>query len=171
MRFINTSKRRQSTRILGLTNIIFPSESGFNYYILITKLKKRTAEKWDLSDISQPLTNQHAIPLCHGLQWKSGIAHWLVRVEYMNCCHVLSKWWELDLESFVFFSFSLQRNSHDFEDNRKTILTETDQSLLSWEVSQPPPYAQKSTRCHRDSSWAARSHWVGSEFENQIVWL
>ena len=38
------------------------------------------------------------------------------------------------------------------------MLTETNQSLLGWEVSQPPPYAQKkSTRCHHDSPGAARS--------------
>ena len=45
--------------------------------------------------------------------------------------------------SFVFFSYSLQHTSHDFENNRKTMLTEKNHTLLSWVVSQPPPYAQK----------------------------
>ena len=37
-----------------------------------------------------------------------------------------------------FFSYSLQHTSHDFENNRKTMLTEKNQSVLSWVVSQPP---------------------------------
>ena len=41
-------------------------------------------------------------------------------------------------------SYSLQHTSHDVDNNRKTMLMERNQSLLSWEVSQPPPYAQKS---------------------------
>ena len=40
--------------------------------------------------------------------------------------------------------FSLILYNIDFENNRKTMLTEKNQSLLlSWVVSQPPPYAQK----------------------------
>ena len=39
-----------------------------------------------------------------------------------------------------FFSYSLQ---HDFENNSKTMRMEMNQSLLSWVVSQPTPYAQK----------------------------
>ena len=70
-----------------------------------------------------------------------------------------------------FFSYSLQRTSHDFENNRKTMLMETNKSLLGWEVSQPPPYAQKkSARCRRDSleQQEATTH-CGSEFENQTL--
>ena len=56
----------------------------------------------------------------------------------------------------VFFLYSLLRTSHDFENNRKTMLKEKNQSLLSWVVSQPPSYAQKkSAHCHHDSPGAA----------------
>ena len=47
-----------------------------------------------------------------------------------------------EFRKLYFFSYSLQCTSHDFEKNRKTILVEMNQSILSWEVSQPPPYAQ-----------------------------
>ena len=69
-----------------------------------------------------------------------------------------------------FFSYSLQHTSHDFKNNRKTMLTETNQSLLSWEVSQPPPYAQNSQPTAvvtRQEQQGAITH-CGSEFENQI---
>ena len=57
-----------------------------------------------------------------------------------------------------FFSYSLQRTLHNFENNSKTMLTEKNQSLLSWVVSQHLPYAhKKSARCHRDLPGAARS--------------
>ena len=48
---------------------------------------------------------------------------------------------ELDLESFIVFIIYL---THDFKSNRKAMLMETNQPLLSWKVSQPPLYAQKS---------------------------
>ena len=48
-----------------------------------------------------------------------------------------------EFRKLCLFSHSLQRTSHDFENNRKMMLTETNQSLLSWEVSQSPHYAQK----------------------------
>ena len=81
-----------------------------------------------------------------------------------------------EFRKLYFFSYSLQRTSHGFKKNRKTILIEINQSLLSWEVSQPPPYAQKcqpapvvshqeqqeatkmSARSCRVSPGAARSH-------------
>ena len=69
-----------------------------------------------------------------------------------------------------FFSYSLQHTSHDFENNRKMMLTETNQSLLTWEVSQPPLYAQKSQPSAvvtRREQQEATTH-CGSEFENQI---
>ena len=60
-----------------------------------------------------------------------------------------------------FSPYSLQRTSHDIENNRKMMLVEKNQSVLSWVVSQPPPYAQKkSARCRRDSPGAARSHYT-----------
>ena len=67
-----------------------------------------------------------------------------------------------EFRKLYFFSYSLQRtSSHDVENNRKTILVEMNQSLLSWEVSQPPPYTQKmSARCRRDLPGAARSHYL-----------
>ena len=40
-----------------------------------------------------------------------------------------------------FFFYSLLCTTHDFKNNRKTMLTETNQSLLIWD--QPLPYAQK----------------------------
>ena len=40
------------------------------------------------------------------------------------------------------------------------LLTENNKSLLSWVVTQPPPYAQKkSARCRIDSPGAARNHY------------
>ena len=69
-----------------------------------------------------------------------------------------------------FFSYSLQRTSHDFENNRKTMPMETNQSLLGWEVSQPLPYAQKSQPAAvvtRREQQEATTH-CGSEFEKQI---
>ena len=42
-----------------------------------------------------------------------------------------------------FFSYFIQCTSHDFENNRKTLLMETNQPILSWKVSQPPHYAKK----------------------------
>ena len=66
----------------------------------------------------------------------------------------------LESSSYI-FSYSLQCTSHDFDNNRKTMLTERNQSLLSREVSQPLPYAQKKTaRFRRDSMGAARSHYI-----------
>ena len=47
------------------------------------------------------------------------------------------------LESFSFCPIFLQCTSHDFENNRKTMLME--RNLLSRKVSQPPLYTQK---CH-----------------------
>ena len=41
----------------------------------------------------------------------------------------------------LFFSTDL---THAFKNNRKTMLMETNQPLLSWKVRQPPPYAEKS---------------------------
>ena len=69
-----------------------------------------------------------------------------------------------------FFSYSLQHTPHDFENNRKTMLTEKNQSLLSWVVSQPQPYAQKNQPAAvvtRREQQEATTH-CGSEFENQI---
>ena len=68
-----------------------------------------------------------------------------------------------------FFSYSLQCTSHDLENSRKMMLMEMNQSLLSWEVSQPPPYAHKRSQpvvTHREQQ-EATTH-CGSEFENQI---
>ena len=75
-----------------------------------------------------------------------------------------------EFRKLYFFSNSLQRTSHDFEKNRKTILVEMNQSLLSWEVSQPPPYAQKrqpapAVSCQEQQE-ATTHH--GSEFENSL---
>ena len=53
------------------------------------------------------------------------------------------------------------------------MLTEMNQSLLSWEVSQPPPYTQKSQPAAaaavvtRGEQQEATTH-SGSEFENKI---
>ena len=74
------------------------------------------------------------------------------------------------IQKALFFSYSLQRTSHDFENNRKTILTETNQSLLSWEVSQPPPNAQNGQPAAvvtRREQQEATTH-CGSKFENKV---
>ena len=55
-----------------------------------------------------------------------------------NCCQGII---EMTRTGFFFFPFSLQRTSHDLENNRKMILTKNNQSLHSWELSQPPQYA------------------------------
>ena len=62
----------------------------------------------------------------------------------MNCCQGIAEMTRTrtGFRKLSFFSYSLQRTSHDFENNRKTMLTEENQSILSWVVSQPPPYAQ-----------------------------
>ena len=68
-----------------------------------------------------------------------------------------------------FFSYSLQCTSHDFENNKKTMLTEKNQSLHSWVVSQPPPYAHKSQPAAvvtRRKQQEATTH-CGIDFENQ----
>ena len=76
-----------------------------------------------------------------------------------------------EFRKLYFFSYSLQRtSSHDVENNRKTILVEMNQSLLSWEVSQPPPYTQKcqpaAVVTRREQQEAAT--YCGRELENQI---
>ena len=43
-------------------------ESEITSIANLVPYKKRTAEKGKVSDISRPLTNQHAIPLFHHLQ-------------------------------------------------------------------------------------------------------
>ena len=48
------------------------------------------------------------------------------------------------LRMLYFLSYFLQLTSHDFEYNRKTMLLEIKQPLLSWKLGQTPPYAQKS---------------------------
>ena len=52
------------------------------------------------------------------------------------------------------------------------MLMETNQSLLSWEVSQPPPYAHHKSQpvavVTRREQQEATTH-CGSEFENQII--
>ena len=53
------------------------------------------------------------------------------------------------IESFIFFPI-LYNVPHDFENNGKTMLMETNQSLFSWKVSQPTPYTQKK------SAWSCR---------------
>ena len=76
----------------------------------------------------------------------------------------------IEIRKLYFFSYSLQRTSHDFENNRKTILVEMNQSILSWEVSQPPPYAQNCQPApvvSRQEQQETTTH-HGSEFENQI---
>ena len=64
-----------------------------------------------------------------------------------------------------FFSYSLQRTSHDF---RKTMLMEKKQSVF---LSQPPPYAQKKSQpaavVTRREQQESITH-CGSDFENQI---
>ena len=74
-----------------------------------------------------------------------------------------------EFRKLYFFTYSLQRTSHDFEYNRKTILVEMNQSILSWEVSQPPPYAQNCQPAPAVSQEQQETtiH-LGSEFENQI---
>ena len=71
---------------------------------------------------------------------------------------------------FLVFS-KTDSTSHDFENNRKRMLTEKNQSLLSWVVSQPPPYAHKESQpaaiVTRQEQQVATTH-CGSEFENQI---
>ena len=42
-----------------------------------------------------------------------------------------------------YFSYSLQRTSHDFENNIKMMLAVKNQSLLSWVVSQSHPVHKK----------------------------
>ena len=75
-----------------------------------------------------------------------------------------------EFRKLYFFSYSLQRTSHDFEKNRKMILVEMNQSILSWEVNQPPPYAQKCQPApvvSRQEQQEATTH-HGSEFENKM---
>ena len=102
---------------------------------------------------------------------KSRIACRLVRAEYANCCHGIIEMMRTGFRKLYFFSYSLQRTSHDFENNRKTMLTETNQSLLSWEVSQPPPCEQKSQPTAvvtRREQQEAATH-CGSEFEKSDI--
>ena len=144
--------------------------------------KKRTAEKWNLSDISWPLTNQCAIPLFFTVSSeKSGIARWLVRADWSERSTRIvamesSKRRELDLESFVFFSYSLQRNMLHMTSTKK----QKDNALgkesvtIQLLVSQPPPYEQKKSQpaavMTRREQQEATTH-CGSEFENKIFWL
>ena len=46
------------------------------------------------------------------------------------------------LRKLFFSSNFVQRTSHDFENNRKTLPMETNLPLLCWKVSQPPHYVQ-----------------------------
>ena len=74
-----------------------------------------------------------------------------------------------EFRKLYFFSYSLRRTSHDFEKNKKTILVEMNQSIVSWEVCQPPPYAQNCQPApvvSRQEQQETTTH--GSEFENQI---
>ena len=70
------------------------------------------------------------------------------------------------------FSYSLQRTSLDFENNRKTMLTEKRIShyYSAGYMSQPSPYAQKSQPAaivtHREQQETTTQS--GSEFEYQI---
>ena len=58
--------------------------------------------------------------------------------------------------------------------NRKTMLKEKNQSLLSWELSQPPPYAHTKSEpaavVTRQEQQEATTH-CGSEFEYVILTL
>ena len=45
------------------------------------------------------------------------------------------------IKKALYFSYFLQHTLNDFENNRKMLPMETNQSLLSWKVSQPPSYA------------------------------
>ena len=66
---------------------------------------------------------------------KSGIASWLVRVECANCCHRIVEMMRTGFRKLCFFSYSQQRTSHDFENNRKTMLTEVTTQLGSESAS------------------------------------
>ena len=72
-----------------------------------------------------------------------------------------------EFRKFYFFSYSLQHTLHDFEKNRKTILVEMNQSILSWEVSHYPQKCQPAPVVSRQEQQEATTH-HGSEFENQI---
>ena len=74
---------------------------------------------------------------------KSEILCWLVWAEHANCCHRIIEMMRTGFRKLYFFSYFLQRTSHDFENNRKMLPMETYQPLLCWKVSQPPRYAQK----------------------------
>ena len=84
-----------------------------------------------------------------------------------------SKRRELDLESFVFFSYSLQRNMLHMTSTKK----QKDNALgkesvtIQLLVSQPPPYEQKKSQpaavMTRREQQEATTH-CGSEFENKI---
>ena len=56
-----------------------------------------------------------------------------------------------------FFFYLLQHTSHDFENNRKTILMKNNQSLHSWELSQPPSYAHTKSEPQLPSRLAGSS--------------
>ena len=45
------------------------------------------------------------------------------RVECANCCHGIVEMTRTGFRNPCFFSYSLQRTSHDLENNRKMILT------------------------------------------------
>ena len=78
-------------------------------------------------------------------QWKkSEIIRWLVRAEHVNCCDRIIEMTRTGFRKLYFFSYSLQRTLAWLQEQQKMILMEKNQPLLSWEVSQPPPYAQKS---------------------------
>ena len=141
---------------------------------------KRAAEKWNLSDISQPLTNQHTITMFYCSLWKnetvligqsgsigsllhffhqytvkkSEILHWSER-STRTVATKSSKWQELDLESCIFspILYNVPRMTSRTTERRSSC------KQIS-PVSQPLPNTQnKSARSCCVSLGYARGHY------------
>ena len=73
------------------------------------------------------------------------------------------------IKKALFFSYSLQRTSPDFENIRKTMPTEKNQLILSWVVSLRPMHTKSrpDAAVTRQEQQEATTH-CRNEFENQI---
>ena len=91
---------------------------------------KGVAEKNNLSDVSRPLTTV-----------RSEKSETLCMLIGQSGAHELSPQNHLEMTRTGFRKlYFLQRTSHDFENNIKILLMETNQPLLSWKMMH---YAQK----------------------------
>ena len=135
------------------------------------------------SEITSPNTIANLVPypIFHG-RWpismrfhffticseKSGIAFWLVRAEYANCCHGIIEWQELDLECFLFspILYNVLHMTSRTTERRCSRKRISHYSAGKW-VSLRPMHkkSQPTAVVTRQEQQEATTH-CGSEFEN-----